>query len=164
MIVMIRTMAYLMPGTYWKPCQISKMMRHIEKPGLVRTVYSNIFRHTQRYWAIFIHVQAFWGTLRHTEAYSDIEAYWAIFRHSEVSAAIAYITMSYSEPWHIHDLRHFQKLVKRIRWSGIFLEPWHSQNKFAQAFSRIFRDIDAYSATLTGVQLGCRRKAFPALF
>ena len=77
---MIRTMAYLMPTTYSNPCQISKMMRHIEKPGLVRTVYSNIFRDIQRYSAIFSHFQAFWGTLRHTEAYSDIEAYWAIVR------------------------------------------------------------------------------------
>ena len=56
---MISTMAYLMPTTYSKPCQISKMMRHIEKPGLVRTVYSNILRHIQRYSAIFSHVQAF---------------------------------------------------------------------------------------------------------
>ena len=163
MIVMIRTMVYLMPGTYWKPCQISKMIRHIEKPGLVRTVYSNIFRHIQRYWAIFIHVQAFWGTLRHTEAYSDHEAYCAIFRHSEVSAAIAYITMSYSEPWHIHDLRHLQKLVKCIRWSGIFLEPWHSQNNLLKHFQE-YLGILMHSQPHSGVQLGCRRKASPALF
>ena len=56
---MIRTMAYLMPTTYSRPCQINKMMRHIEKPGLVKTVYSNILRHMQRYSAIFGHVQAF---------------------------------------------------------------------------------------------------------
>ena len=48
-----------MPTAYSKPCQISKMIRHIEKPGLVRTVYSNVLRHIQGYSAIFSHVQAF---------------------------------------------------------------------------------------------------------
>ena len=27
------TLAYLMPVAYSKPCQLSQMMRHIEKPG-----------------------------------------------------------------------------------------------------------------------------------
>ena len=54
-------MTYLMPTTYSKPCQISKMIKHIEKPGLVRTVYSNVPRNIQGYSAIFSHVQAFEG-------------------------------------------------------------------------------------------------------
>ena len=41
----IRAMTYLMPATYSKHCQISKMIRHIEKPGMVTTVYSDIFRY-----------------------------------------------------------------------------------------------------------------------
>ena len=41
------TLAYLMPEAYSKPCQISKMMRHIENNGIVRTVHSDIFRHIQ---------------------------------------------------------------------------------------------------------------------
>ena len=43
----LRTLAYLTPDAYSKPCQISKMMRHFENPGIVRTVYSGIFRHVQ---------------------------------------------------------------------------------------------------------------------
>ena len=42
-----RTLAYLMPEVYSKPCQMSKMMRHIDNPGIVRTVSSGIFRHIQ---------------------------------------------------------------------------------------------------------------------
>ena len=33
-----RTLAYLVPKAYSKPCEISKMRRHIENPGIVRTV------------------------------------------------------------------------------------------------------------------------------
>ena len=43
-----------------------------------------------------------------------------------------------------------------------YSEPWHSQNSLFsrfQGYLGIFRDIDAYSATLTGAQLG--RKKFP---
>ena len=42
-----------------KPCQISKMMRDIENPNIVRTVYSGIFRPTQGPSAILSHVQAY---------------------------------------------------------------------------------------------------------
>ena len=69
-------MAHIMPVAYLKPCQTSKMMRHIEKPGKVRIVYSGIFRHIQGHSAIFSHVQAYRQTLRHIQAYSGInEAY-----------------------------------------------------------------------------------------
>ena len=64
-----------MPTTYSKPCQISKMMRHIEKPGLARKDYSNIPRHIQGYSAIFSHVQAILRDIKAYWAYSDIEAY-----------------------------------------------------------------------------------------
>ena len=57
------------------------MMRHIEKPGIVRTVYSGTFRHIKGYLAILIHAQAYLGplrhlkhieaSLRHIEPYSD---------------------------------------------------------------------------------------------
>ena len=43
-----------------------------------------------------------------------------------------------------------------------YSEPWHSQNSLFnhfQGYLDIFRGIDAYSATLTGAQLG--RKKFP---
>ena len=53
------------------------MSRHIENSGIVRTVYSGIFRDIQQDLAIF----------RHTEAYSGIiEAYEVIIRHFRNSA------------------------------------------------------------------------------
>ena len=50
----IRAMAYLMPATYSKHCQISKMMRHIENPGIVTTSYSDIFRYIQGHAELFV--------------------------------------------------------------------------------------------------------------
>ena len=69
------------------------MMRHIEICGIVKAVYSGIFKHIQGYSAIFSHVKAYWGTLGHIGAYLGIiEAYWATLAHT---------TVPYSEPWHI---------------------------------------------------------------
>ena len=48
-----RTLAHLMREAYSKPCQISKISRHIENPGIVRTVNSGIFRHTEGHSTIF---------------------------------------------------------------------------------------------------------------
>ena len=49
----VRNLAYLMPAAYSKLSQISKMMRHIENSGIVRTVYSGIYRLIQGHPAIF---------------------------------------------------------------------------------------------------------------
>ena len=65
---MFKTLAYLIPEVYSKPCQISKLMRHIENPAIVRTVYSSIFRSIQGHSAIFSHFQAYRGKSRHIEA------------------------------------------------------------------------------------------------
>ena len=55
--------------------------------GIVRTVYSGIFRHIQGHSEIFLHVQAYSGTLRHTEAYPGIiDTYGAIIRRIRNSA------------------------------------------------------------------------------
>ena len=71
-----RALTQSMPEAYSKLCQISKMIRHIENPGIVRRVYSGIFRHTEEHSVtlrlIFSHVQAYRGELRHTETYSGI--------------------------------------------------------------------------------------------
>ena len=56
-----RTLAYLIPDTYSKPCQIYKMMRHMEDPGVVRTVYSGIFRHR--------HIEGHSAILSHSQSY-----------------------------------------------------------------------------------------------
>ena len=42
-----------MPEAYSELCDISKMFRHIENPGIVRKVYSGIIRYTQVYSAKF---------------------------------------------------------------------------------------------------------------
>ena len=49
-----------MPEAYSKPCQISKIMRHIENRAIVRTVYSGIF----------INIQTCPSILRDIRAYS----------------------------------------------------------------------------------------------
>ena len=65
-----------MPEASSKPCQLSKMMRHIEGLGIVRTVYSHIFRHIQGHSAIFINAQGHLRASSHIEASSGIiEAY-----------------------------------------------------------------------------------------
>ena len=53
---------YLIPEAFSKDCQIYKMMRYIENPGIVKTVphvYSGIFRDIQQKLA----------TVRHTEGH-----------------------------------------------------------------------------------------------
>ena len=45
-------MGHVMHEAYSKSCEISKMIRHIENPSMVRTVYSGIFRQIQGYSAI----------------------------------------------------------------------------------------------------------------
>ena len=56
-----------MPEVCSKPCQTSKMIRHIENPGIVRPIDLGIFRHIQGHPAIFTHIQAYSGTLNHIE-------------------------------------------------------------------------------------------------
>ena len=53
----VQTLACLMPEAYSKPSQISKMMRHIENSGFVRTFYSDVFRDIQRYSVMFRHIE-----------------------------------------------------------------------------------------------------------
>ena len=51
-----RNLAHLMSEACSKPCQISKIMRHTGNPGILRIVYSGIFRHIQGHSAILSHV------------------------------------------------------------------------------------------------------------
>ena len=72
-----RSLAYLMSEVYSNHCQIPKIMKHIENPGIIRTIHLGIFRHIQghpaifrdikAYWAIFWHC---WGILSHIQTYS----------------------------------------------------------------------------------------------
>ena len=60
--------ACLMPESYSKPCQISKMIKHIENPGIV-----SLFRHFQAYSGTFSNIQPCSGQysdmLKHTEGH-----------------------------------------------------------------------------------------------
>ena len=52
-----------MPAAYSKPRQTSNIMRHIEKPGIVTTVYSQVFS------GIFRDIQQYSAMLRHIEGH-----------------------------------------------------------------------------------------------
>ena len=116
-------------------------MRHIERPGTVRTVFSSIFWHIPRHSAIFSHVQAYSGALRYFEAYlSIIKVYWALFSHRQNSLYLLHM-----QPCHIQNADIFitQAISKSLSnmWNDqAYSYPWHSQN-IKQAFSRIFSDI-----------------------
>ena len=138
-------------------------MRHIENPGIVRTVYSGIFRHIQGHSAIFSHVQSYWGTLRHIKAYSGIiEAYRDILgtlRNPCIYNRAIFRTLAYLEPEASSKVCWTYKMFMHIHTHGI--------EQFIQGFSRMFRhiqDIGSDSATLTGVQLGRKGEVSPALF
>ena len=80
--------------------------------------------------------------MRHIEPYS------VTFR----TLCNPYIYSPYSELWNTLNPRHLQKPVEQVRWSSIFRalsERIVSLFKHFREFWGIFRDIDAYSATLT---------------
>ena len=84
-IIILVIITIMLLETCSKFFQISKMIRHIENPGIVRTVYSGILRHILGHSAIFSYVQAYWGRLSHIEVYAGIllrhiEPYLDIFR------------------------------------------------------------------------------------
>ena len=87
---------------YSKPCHISKMIRHIERPCLATTVYLGIFEgYTQGHSAKSSHVLVYWGRLRHIEANSGIiEAHWALFTHIQNYVTIACKILPYLKHWH----------------------------------------------------------------
>ena len=116
------TLEYLMFEAYSKPCQISKMMRHIENLDIVRTLYSGIFMHSS---GSFRNIQAYWRTLRHIETYSGIiKAYWAKFRHSKFWVTIAYTnhailrTLAHLEPEAFSKAWQICKMIRHIQRSG----------------------------------------------
>ena len=46
-----------MPGGYRKPCQIFKMMRHIENPSIARTIYPGMSRNIQQYSVMYGYIE-----------------------------------------------------------------------------------------------------------
>ena len=59
LLQLFRILPYLMSESYSKPTQISKMMKQVENPDIVKAVYSDIFKHIQGLLPIFSHVQAY---------------------------------------------------------------------------------------------------------
>ena len=114
--------------TYWEPWHIVRIV---------------CFSHTQLYSAILRRIQAL---LRHIEPYLDIIR---TLRNLCIYNYVIFRTLTHIEP------EALQKPVKHVRsrYSGSWLSP-NSLFKHFQGYLGIFRDIDAISATLTGVQLG----------
>ena len=59
-----RTLAYLEPVASSSNCQICKIIRHIQSPGIIRTVYSSIFKD--------IEIYVYSGILMHFQSHSGI--------------------------------------------------------------------------------------------
>ena len=132
-------------------------MQHIENPGIVRTVYSDIFKDIKQYSAMFRHIEGHKGIFRH---------YWGIWSHNHILSnpciynCATFRTLAYLEP------EASSKYVQHVRWSS-YSESWHSHNslfKHFQGYLGIFSSINAYSATLTGVQLAESGEASLTLF
>ena len=123
--------------TYWEPWHIVRIV---------------CFSHTQLYSAILRRIQAL---LRHIEPYLDIIR---TLRNLCIYNYVIFRTLTHIEP------EALQKPVKHVRsrYSGSWLSP-NSLFKHFQGYLGIFRDIDAISATLTGVQLG-GGEASPVIF
>ena len=98
-------------------------MRHIEISGIVRTVYSGIFRHIQEHSAIFNHIQVYWGILSHIQAYSGItEAYWAILKtlcNTCIYNRAIFRTLTRLEPKASSKSCRTCKVIKHIQSPGI---------------------------------------------
>ena len=58
-------MAYLEPKASFKACQTRKMIMHTQSPGIIKTVYSKIFRD----------IYAYSGILRHIQSHSQVRNY-----------------------------------------------------------------------------------------
>ena len=74
------------PGVFnawgiFKPCQISKMVGHIENSSIVRTIYSGIFRGIQQHSTTFRNIKGHQGIVRHIQSLLRyIEPYPGIFK------------------------------------------------------------------------------------
>ena len=124
---------------------IITILQHIEKPGIVRTVYSGIFRHILEYSAILHHSQIYWVVWSHIQTFETLSNPF-IYNHT------IFKTLAYLEPG------ASSKACWTCNRSCIFrTESWHCQNslfKHFQGYLGMFRDIDAYSATHMAMLLG----------
>ena len=119
-------------------------MRHIENPGIVRTLYSDIFRHIQGHSAYVSHGQAYRRTFRPIEAYLGIvEAYLAIFRHIQ-----NYVNPCIYNFGLLKTLLHLEpKAATKACWTCEMIRHIQSprlSEQFIQSFSTVLRDIQEY--------------------
>ena len=134
-----------MSEAYSKPCEMHKMIRYIENPGVVSIIYSGIFKHIHRDWEIFSQSQIYWKTLRDIQAYSGIiQAYWALFRHIQNCLwLLHYLWLCrIQNPGTLPKASSKTCQTYMIRSSILRVLPWSKQ--FLQVFSRIFRFIQGY--------------------
>ena len=140
---------------------IWNLFKNLRWWGIVRTLalskqfiqtFSGIFRDIQQYSVMFSDIEWHKGITRHIQTLlRHIELYSIILSHIQNSV------QSYSELDTFWTPGTEKKPLEIDDWA--YSEPWHSQKslfKHFQEYLAIFRDIDAYSAPLTGVQLGGR--------
>ena len=140
----LRTLAYLTPDAYSKPCQISKMMRHFENPGIVRTVYSGIFRHVQVHSAILrTSIQAL--SFCRTPNLKSLTVSWIRLCLDNCSVICA-VTLCYvlhqthSEFWHIQN-SIYSYILRQIQGYSVCLRLSHACWGNAKAYSGLLRHI-----------------------
>ena len=151
-----------MPEAYSKPCQISRMMRHIENPGIVKTVYSCIFRDINNiqpcsdissdikaYSGIFKHC---WGSWSHIQTFRTMcnPCIWVkVFENgpSKICERQPLKNLKLygllGRPIYIFAIFKTGSIFKSLSnmWDDqAYSEPWHTKN-ITQAFLRMFRDI-----------------------
>ena len=121
---MLRTLTYLIPEAYSKPCQVYKMMRNIENTGTVRRVCSSIWH------------ESFYKTLHH----KLLTVFWihlcldncsvvstVCFRHIQTSDIFTILIIC-KEMWEANSylvgiLRHIQAYSALLRPIKAYLVP-----------------------------------------
>ena len=156
-----RTRVYLIPEAYSKCWQISKMMRHIENPGISEQfiqAFSGIL-------GTFSNIQPLSGILSDIKAYSDvIEPYSDIFRtlcNPCIYNRPIFRTLSHVEPEVSSKVCRTCKMIRLIQSPGIVRIVYSSIFKDIQEY---LRDTDAYSTTFIVAQLGGTGRGLRCLF
>ena len=135
-----RTLIYLMAGAYLKPCQIYKMIRHIETPAIARTSYSGIFANNEPCSGMLRRIKAYWGIFKHYWGIS--ERFRTLCKPCIYNCAILR-TQAHLKPEVSSKVCKTCKMIRHIRSPGTVRTFYSSLFK-----GMIFRDINLYSATL----------------
>ena len=127
-----------MPEEWSKPCQTSKMMRHIENLVIVKTAHWGIIKPIQQYSAMFRHIHGHYGILRHSQALlKRIEPYSRIFRtmcNPCICSRTIFRTLAHVELEASLKVGRTCKMIRYIQRPGIV----------RTVYSNIFKDIQGY--------------------